>query len=51
MMKCVLNSTLDFTEMYQNMQPLFDAPHGDLTTLYMDVPASFDVMIELKLSV
>ncbi|KAH8025299.1 hypothetical protein HPB51_006036 [Rhipicephalus microplus] len=40
-------STLDFIEMYKNTQPLFDAPHGDLATVYMDVPASFDAMMEL----
>ncbi|KAH8022372.1 hypothetical protein HPB51_023614 [Rhipicephalus microplus] len=40
-------STLDFIEMYKNTQPLFDAPHGDLATFYMDVPASFDAMMEL----
>lgn len=33
--------------MYQNTQPLFDAPHGDLATFYMDVSASFDAMMEL----
>ncbi|KAH8032418.1 hypothetical protein HPB51_025149 [Rhipicephalus microplus] len=40
-------STPDFIEMYKNTQPLFDAPHGDLATFYMDVPASFDAMMEL----
>ncbi|KAH8042725.1 hypothetical protein HPB51_025568 [Rhipicephalus microplus] len=40
-------STVDFIEMYKNTQPLFDAPHGDLATFYMDVPASFDAMTEL----
>lgn len=40
-------STLDFIEMYKNTQPLFNAPHGDLATFYMDVPASFDAMMEL----
>ncbi|KAH8008783.1 hypothetical protein HPB51_004173 [Rhipicephalus microplus] len=40
-------STLDFIEMYKNTQPLFDAPHGNLATFYMDVPASFDAMMEL----
>ncbi|KAH7938675.1 hypothetical protein HPB51_028806 [Rhipicephalus microplus] len=40
-------STLNFIETYENTQPLFDAPHGDLTTFYKDAPASFDAMIEL----
>ncbi|KAH8036252.1 hypothetical protein HPB51_021496 [Rhipicephalus microplus] len=40
-------STLDFIEMYKNTQPLFDAPHGDLATFYMNVPASFDAVMEL----
>nr|XP_037285894.1 uncharacterized protein LOC119178756 [Rhipicephalus microplus] len=39
-------STLNFVEMYKNTQPLLDAPHGDLATFYMDVPASFDAMME-----
>ncbi|KAH7964503.1 hypothetical protein HPB51_027257 [Rhipicephalus microplus] len=39
-------STLDFIEMYKNTQPLFDAPHGDLATFYMDLPALFDAMME-----
>lgn len=40
-------STFDFIEMYKNMQPLFDVPHGDLATLYMKVPRSFDAVMEL----
>ncbi|XP_037515558.1 uncharacterized protein LOC119391994 [Rhipicephalus sanguineus] len=40
-------TTLDFIEMYKNTQPLFDAPHGDLSSFYMTVEDSYKAVIEL----
>lgn len=40
-------TTLDFIEMYKNTQPLFDAPHGDLSSFYMTVDDSYKAVIEL----
>ncbi|XP_072141949.1 uncharacterized protein, partial [Dermacentor andersoni] len=40
-------TTLDFIELYQHTQPLFDAPHGDLDAHYMSVQDSFDAVLEL----
>lgn len=40
-------TTLDFIELYQNTNPLFDAPNGDLHGFYMTVEESFAAMLEL----
>ncbi|XP_049273758.1 uncharacterized protein LOC125759329 [Rhipicephalus sanguineus] len=40
-------TTLDFVELYKNTQPLFDAPHGDLNSFYMNVEDSYKAVLEL----
>lgn len=38
---------LDFIEIYQNNQPLFDAPHGGLSSFYITAEDSYKAVIEL----
>ncbi|XP_042146522.1 uncharacterized protein LOC120838467 [Ixodes scapularis] len=40
-------TTLDYISLYQKTNPLFDAPHGNISQYYMDVPSSFAAIVEL----
>ncbi|XP_042150540.1 uncharacterized protein LOC115312284 [Ixodes scapularis] len=40
-------TTLDYIQLYSTTNPLFDAPHGNISAYYMDVSASYDAMVRL----
>ncbi|CAN8025199.1 unnamed protein product [Ixodes persulcatus] len=40
-------TTLDYISLCSNTNPLFDAPHGNISSYYMDVTSSFQVIVHL----
>lgn len=38
---------MDFISLYEKTNPLFDAPHGNISQYYMDVPSSYAAIVEL----
>ncbi|KAM7295628.1 uncharacterized protein ISCGN_025125 [Ixodes scapularis] len=40
-------TTLDYISLYSNTNPRFDAPHGNISSYYMDVTSSFQAIVHL----
>lgn len=40
-------TTFDYIQLYAKTNPLFDAPHGNVSQYYMDVSESFAAIVEL----
>ncbi|CAN7993717.1 unnamed protein product [Ixodes pacificus] len=40
-------TTLDYISLYSNTCPLFDAPHGNISSYYMDVTSPFQAIVHL----